>query len=75
MDIKKHDCIKNFLTDDMGISGTQVVVKGHCEICCYRMTILYRYMGTYDRDTLKKLDPKPGAGSSKRKGTKALEIS
>jgi len=58
MDIKKHNCLENFMEDSLDRSDTQVIVKGHCELCCYRMTKIYRYMGTYDRDTLKKLDQK-----------------
>lgn len=59
MDIKKHKCLRHFIENGLDRSDTQVIVTGHCELCCYRMTKIYRYMGTYDRGSLKKLDPLP----------------
>ena len=59
MDIAKHACTKYFIVDDLVTSDTKIVIQGHCERCCYRMTKIFRYMGTYDRDSLKKLDPPP----------------
>jgi len=65
MDIAKHACTKYFIVDDLVTSDTKIVIQGHCERCCYRMTKIFRYMGTYDRDSLKKLDPSPKEKDSK----------
>jgi len=59
MDVLKHTCLDNFTEDSLDKSDTKIVIKGHCSLCCYRMTKIYRYMGTYGRDTFKKLDPLP----------------
>ncbi len=69
MDIHKHTCTKYFIVDDLVTSDTKVVIQGHCSRCCYRMSKIFRYMGTYDRDSLKKLDP-----SSKDKESKCAQV-
>lgn len=68
MDIVKHTCTNYFIVDDLVTSDTKIVIQGHCTRCCYRMAKIYRYMGTYERDSLKKLDPSP-----KDKGSKPAE--
>ncbi len=56
--MKKHDCIKRFIEIQLEKSDTKHVITGYCTMCQRRMLKIFRYQGTYERDTMKKLDPK-----------------
>lgn len=57
--MKKHNCPDHFNESGVGTSDTKIVISGHCGMCQHRMLKIYRYQGTYDKDTMKKLDPRP----------------
>lgn len=62
----KHDCLEHYIEDRFDRSDTKNVSIGHCQICQCRMLKIFRYLETYERGSLKKLDPKPQEHKFKR---------
>jgi len=56
--MEEHDCFEHFGIDSLDTSDTKYVLFGHCRICMSRMLKVFRYQGTYERESMKRLDPK-----------------